>query len=734
MSATVEDGCSGGVLAADSGDNDNLAPRTAPSKPTARRGEVVGVVVLISAAVLPYANTLLNSFVYDDITQVTNNPYLQSFRHLGEIFTTTVWSYVGAEGVTNYYRPMMTLGYLVCYQLVGPLAYEFHLMNVVLHAAVVLMLFALTRRMFGDRTLAFVTALVFALHPIHSESVAWIAAVTDLELTFFYLLAFWLYLGVGRYRAGESPSRRVIRHALLAGTFVLAVLSKEQALTLPFLATVYEHFYREDRAVTSRGQKLSRYLSLCLLAGAYLVFRVRFFGALAPASAAPKYTRMEALLSSFALLGGYVGKLLWPARLLVFYVFHKPAAPLDPQVLAGAGVLVLMAAAFLALYPSSVRLPAGAADSAAGAPGRSGSERTRPAGSARLASFGLVWLLATQAPVLNVRWMPANAFAERYLYLPSIGFCWIVAWVWTALWVRTAAADSATAASWVRRARWADWAKWAKWIHPATLRWALVGVLAVFVVLASARIWTRNRDWRNETTLFTRTLEDEPDAYPIRNNLGVVYWSRGDAAGAEREWRQSLRLAPTSVIIIGNLGMVCAKEKRYAEAVRYYRRAIELKPDYTNPHLNLGVAYGDMGLKKQAEAELEAAIRLSPLSVVARNRLGKLYADEGRLAEAERQFTESVRSEPNSDALAGLGEIYRRRGPEDVAVRAFRAALKLSPFDGHAHIELAAIEEEAGHAEIALREYETGLETDPGNAQARAAVQRLRSELRDGKR
>lgn len=276
------------------------APR---DEPGSRQAGALLLTALAAAAVLPYANTLLNSFVYDDITQVTNNPYLQSFHHLGEIFSTTVWSYVGAEGVTNYYRPLMTLGYLVCYQLFGPLAYEFHLMNVALHAAVVLVLFALTRRMFGDRRLAFAAALIFALHPIHTESVAWIAAVTDLELTFFTLLAFWLYLGAGRRRAGESRARFLLQHALLAGTFLLALLSKEQALTLPFLATVYEHFYRHDRARTRLTQKVLRYLSLWLLAGAYLGFRVRFFGALAPASAAPKYTRVEALLSSFALLG-----------------------------------------------------------------------------------------------------------------------------------------------------------------------------------------------------------------------------------------------------------------------------------------------------------------------------------------------------------------------------------------------------------------------------------------------
>src|SRR5215831_15831665 len=124
------------------------------------------VLVLVFCALVPYANTLLNGFVYDDNTQVMNNPYLQNLHHLKEIFTTTVWSYVGTQGVTNYYRPIMTLGYLVCYHLFGPLAYGFHLANLVLHVAVVCAFFFVTWSLLQDRGAAFVSAAAFALHPI----------------------------------------------------------------------------------------------------------------------------------------------------------------------------------------------------------------------------------------------------------------------------------------------------------------------------------------------------------------------------------------------------------------------------------------------------------------------------------------------------------------------------------------------------------------------------------------
>src|SRR5208337_815574 len=222
--------------------------------------------VLILVALLPYLNSLLNGFVQDDNRQVVSNPYLRSFSHLREIFATNVWSYVGAQGMTNYYRPLMTFGYLLCYQFLGPLAYGFHLANVVLNAGVVCLVFLVTERIFRDRTLGFVAAVIFALHPIHSESVEWIAAVTDLQLTLFYLLAFWFFLRVakpGPHHPLIPSSVRGLRGGAaelgMVLSFILALLAKEPAATLPFLATFFEHFLRQDRAQTSLGQKLARY-------------------------------------------------------------------------------------------------------------------------------------------------------------------------------------------------------------------------------------------------------------------------------------------------------------------------------------------------------------------------------------------------------------------------------------------------------------------------------------------
>ena len=189
-------------------------------------------------------NTLLASFVYDDNFQVVANPYVHSFRHLREIFTTTVWSFEGAAGVTNYFRPMMTLGYLLTYQIAGLVPFSFHLVNLAMNCVAVWLVFLLLRRFSGERV-ALIAAALFALHPIHTESVAWIAAVTDLQLTVFYLRAFLLTC------AFPETDHRIRARMILCVVFLLALVSKEQAMTLPVMATIFEYFYRDDRTTTT---------------------------------------------------------------------------------------------------------------------------------------------------------------------------------------------------------------------------------------------------------------------------------------------------------------------------------------------------------------------------------------------------------------------------------------------------------------------------------------------------
>ena len=524
--------------------------------------EALVVLGLLLLAVVPYLNSVWGSFVYDDRLQVLGNPYAHSFRYLGKIFGTTVWTFEGAQGVSNYYRPLMTFAYLLCYKLFGPIPFGFHLFNLMLHAAVVLLLFPVTEQLFGDRLVSLVVAGLFALHPVHTESVAWIAAVTDLELTFFFLLTFYVYLRLAGPATEYCELRRAtsvveagsvveaspvaearsviavgdrprgvpwIMQAAMLASYVLALLSKEQALVLPALATIYEHAYRGDRLATSLRTKVARYAGLWIAAAIYIAFRIFVLGGFAPAIARPALSWTRVMLTAIALTGSYAWKLIWPAHLSAFYVFHENERFSDTAVLGGLLALIAGLNLFVWLW-----------------------SRARPL------SFALVWMGITLAPVMNARWMPAGVFAERYLYLPSVGFCWLLGcaavWLWRASPTETSATrTSATLrttttttqastpqATTPQGAATHATAKLASATRIPFLRRAVPVLLAAVALLYGVRTIRRNRDWRTEEVLFRRTLEEQPDAQLIRTDLGVVYWERGDEVSAEREWTAAL--------------------------------------------------------------------------------------------------------------------------------------------------------------------------------------------------
>ena len=719
----------------------NLLSEVSERQSFSRFSDLTLIAFLVVGAALPYLNTLRNGFVSDDGMQVLDNPYIRSFHHWAKIFTTPVSSYVGVE-TPKYYRPLMNVGYLLCYQVFGPHAFGFHLVNIVLHVLVVGAVFLLTKRMYQDRNLALMAAVLFAIHPIHIEAVAWIAAVPDLQLSLFYLLTFWLFLAVAR------PGGRFsyLAQLAMAGSFVLALLSKEQAVTLPLLATVYEHFYRADRAETRPAQKVLRYAVLWLLTVLYLLFRVRVLGALSSGWGNYGLTWYQAFVSAIALVGQYLWKVLWPVDLRVFCPFHPSGGLFDPAVVGGVAALAVSCALFFFLWRR-----------------------------ARSLSFGLLWILVPLVPVLNARWMPSVVFAERYLYLPSVGFCWLLGWGFLGLWARASA-------------RGAVWSR------------ALATAFVLLVALCSFRIVTRNRDWKNDLTLYTNTLAACPDAFYVREFLGTTYWEMGDAESAEREWHEALKMAPQDPYTLGDLGMVCLKNQQYPEAVDFLKKSLEFDPNNAASHLYLGVAYMDTHSLELAEPELRTAVSLFPLNSNARNALGKLYLGEGRTVEAEEQFRRSVEIEPNVRGYGGLGLIHWQRGDVKLAEQEWREALRLAPNDSsilnnlglvctnqgryaeavsflhkaielkpddpnphlnlgiaygktgqnasaetelrtalslspqqqnsQAHFKLGALYLSQGRRAEAMREYQAGLKSDPQDRDALAAVGKLSSHVR----
>src|SRR5579862_5385406 len=365
------------------------------------RKTLLGCLLLL--AFLLYANSLANGFVYDDHAQIEHNPYVHSLKNVGTLFSTSMLAYQGRgkQEIRNYYRPATTLEFLLCFKLFGPFPQGFHLVSVLMHCLVVWLVYMVTVELVSDETFGLIAAACFALHPIHTESVDWINGVADVEVSIFYLAAFWAFLRLGR----KETRREIWMQAAMLGSFLLATLSKETAMTLPVAATAYEYFCRAGRCETSWRKKLSRYGGFWAVGLLYLAARGAVLGGQVPLGLHGDIGAFETGLTGLALLGKYAARLVWPEPLVAFYPFHRIASPLDVWVLLGAAVIAASAAFLVCRWKRD-----------------------------RVSIFALFWIFLTIAPVLNVHWLAAIVFAVRYLYLPSVGFSWFAAgailWCW----------------------------------------------------------------------------------------------------------------------------------------------------------------------------------------------------------------------------------------------------------------------------------------------------------------
>lgn len=508
------------------GPEEGDGPRPGPGFPARAPGDPVAgwalPVIVLAVALLASAGSLRNGFVYDDIPQVVRNPWIRDFGQFPTVFSTGAWDYAGTA--SNYYRPMMHVAYTATFGLFGLDPRGFHAVNVLLHAAVCLVLFACSRGLLRrsgltGRTpalLAAGAALLFAVHPIHTEVVYWIGGVPDLLVALFLLAALHLYSSL----PDDGSPGAWPRLSAAAACFFLALLSKEVALVFPGILVAHDLAFRSWSRRGVRRQALA-YLPF---AGAFLVYfalRVNALGALAPVRRHAELGPFEVLLNVFPLLGKYLLKLLVPAGLTVFHAFDPVTSAGDLRVLAGITAVLAFAALGLLLW--------------------------------RTGGLGfLAWsvLLLPLLPVLYVPALGDNPFAERYLYLPSVGFAWLLV-----LGAHRIAAG---------RPRWT----------PAVIA---AGAL-LFTVYAFGTV-TRQAAWASDRTLWADAAAKSPDAAVPHYNLAIALQGEGRLPEAEQSFLSALRIQPSPVAWT-SLGALYRQLGRTDDALVALQAALQLQPDY----------------------------------------------------------------------------------------------------------------------------------------------------------
>jgi tetratricopeptide (TPR) repeat protein len=443
------------------------------------------------------------------------------------------------------------------------------------------------------------------------------------------------------------------------------------------LLIYYEHFVREDRSATGFGVKVKRYLPGCLAAVGYVALRITLLGKLAPVLQHAQISWPQAIYSGFALVGEYARLMFWPTRLSAFHVFHASHSLAESRVVWGLGVIVVCGVLALLLHKRSP-----------------------------VASFCIVWAAITLAPVLNARWMAANVLTERYLYLPSVGICWLAGWAAKQIW---------------------DWAG-AKGQRRTGLRVATVTAGVALLALGTAKTWARNNVWNNDRVLYTETLKTDPDSFVMHMNLGVSYFDT-DSKASEKEFLRALELRPNSPNALNGLGCVYMEQDRYAEAEATLKRAIAEKPTWTDPHFNYGRLLKKTGRNDAALSEFQKAVEMGPANATARLYLAEELEERGRIGEAEAQYRESIQLSPSASLKAqqNLTDLLLKSGRDEEAITMMERMAVDYPFDSTTHLKLARSYEKQGRIREAERDYQRTLETDPANAEAKEALRRLRT-------
>lgn len=577
------------------------------------------VFVLIGVSFGLYANTLTATFTYDDFEFVLPNEALRDLGTLPQLLNPF------AGGGTGY-RPVRNLTLALDFALWGENPMGFHLTNCLLHTLATLLVYGVGRRFFGDWRLAGVTALLFACHPVHTEAVANVSGRKDVLATIFFLAGFWVFLGL-RIRGRPDP----FRMALVWLCFGLSFFSKEMGITMPLVFFLWEVLCGSR---TSLGEKPSRTTSRSRLPwllrrgvetikGSPVFYGV-FFVAFGLVSAwvvflkAPSEqqfwggTAINNALTASRVHVHYLKLLIFPVKLVGDYsAFGFPVTtdPFHVPSLLAFGLVVGLVGLLVSI------------------------SRSWP----RIAFLGLFYFV-TLLPVSQIK-PHHELLAERFLYLPSIGFAGL------------------TAVSLVGLSRWL----FARRLLAS--RGALVsGALAVLlVVLYGIRTVDRNRDWQDDLTFWGATVEDSPRCIRARSNYAFNLFEAGRLDSAIRQMRAGLALDPSSVRSHYNLAVLYDRGKEIEGAIEHYREVLSLSKKLRGQELS--------NVSKRAVRETRYDAMLN---------LGLLYAREGRHDEADSLLTQlTQRDQDNWDALYNLAILRRIQGRSQEAARLMHAAADL---------------------------------------------------------
>jgi protein O-mannosyl-transferase len=574
---------------------------------------LVGVILYI------YAPSWHFGFLdYDDQLYVSQNYQVSR----GLTWQGSIWAFT--TGHAANWHPITWLSHMMDVQIFGMAAGPHHVVNMVFHIANTLLLFWLLLRTTGAWGRSSMVAALFAVHPLHVESVVWIAERKDVLSAFLGIVTLHLYVNYIR-----RPQLR--KMLLVAAVFALGVMAKPMLVTLPFLMILFDLWpLRRMKYQTGQGQTVKRLIGekiplfvLAVLSGIATLVAQSRGGAVSGFEAVSLFLRATNAVVSYLI---YIVKMLWPSGLIPNY-YLRPS----PAWLVILSVLILISISLLVMrigkrYPFVVT--------------------------------GWLWYLVSLLPVIGLIQVGMQARADRYAYIPTIGLFVIAIW------------------------GTAELLEGRRYKKPVleVVACVLIGFLAV-----AAR--NQVGYWKNDITLWAHAIQTDPLNSVARANYGLALAARDDLAGAIEQLSESLRAAPLFAEAHNNLGWILHKQGRLSESLPHFYEAIRLKPTLPNAHANLGIVLLDQKKFGEADAQFREALRLNPRNLELLFAIGLALAKQGKNEEALMQYKAALDINPSyADAHRELGNALFGQGKYGEAIEHYRMSLKIQPDSAPAEI------------------------------------------------
>ena len=624
-----------------------------------RRKEIIICLFLVLTTLAVYWQVTNHEFLnYDDNIYITKNHHVQAGLNL----ESTIWSFTSGTMVSNYWHPLTWLSHMLDFQLYGMNAGGHHMTSLLFHFTNTLLLFFIFRRMTGDIWQSGFVAALFALHPLHVESVAWVAERKDVLSTFFWLLTMLAYC-----RYVEKPV--LIRYFMVLLFFVLGLMSKPMLVTLPFVLLLMDYWPlgriqlgQVIKPVNVKAQKTSVFRLVGEKIPFFLLTAVASVAAYITQQKGDALAHMDLALLKIQIANAlvsyvsYIGKMIWPGQLAVFYP-HLGTLPIWESV--GAALLLISLTAFVVIPWR--RFP--------------------------YLSVGWFWYIGTLVPVIGLVKVGSFAMADRYTYVPLIGLFIIIAWFVPELVARR---------------------------HHKKILFAALAILYLSILMAVT--WKQVRYWKNSIALFEHSLNVTTNNYVAHDKLGEALAEQNRTAEAIRHYSETLKIEPYCVQAYLNMGDAHASLGNSEDAVYYYNKALQIKPKYAKAHNNLGNAMARQGNFEAAVYHYNEALKINPNYAGAHYNLGKIASNQGKIEDAIIHYQKALQKDPDmTQALYNLSWIGATSEDDKFrnGIEAIKLAEKLCKLQNYSQPlsldALAAAYAEAGRFKEAVLTAKKGL-------------------------